>query len=127
MLSLKERQTVLATLRYFTMVHQFPAPVDVQGWTVRPGTGKKWKDWLSQGWFALFCLHGLYKILTLAQVFIFFVDTPLYQIILHAMLAAASMTFAFWYYIRYIEYLNDFASFVRITLTGNITGGMNSK
>ena len=123
MLNLQERQSILTTLGYVTMVNRFPARVDVQGWKVRPGTGNKWKDWMSKGWFALFGLHALYKILALLQAIIFLPATPLYQIILHAMLAACSMTLGLWYYILYIEYVNDFASFVKITLTGTIAAG----
>ena len=120
MLSFKERQNVLAVLRYFTIVNRFPARVEVQHWTVRPGTGKRWKDWLSKGWFALFTLHALYKILTLLHVFLFVPATPLYQIIIHSLMTAGSVTFGLWYYILYIEYADEFATLIRTTLRGNI-------
>ena len=62
-----------------------------------------------------------YKTLTLLQVFLFVPATPLHHVILHAVVVTASLTLALWYYIIFIEYADDFALFVSITLTGNIT------
>ena len=105
----------------------FPVQVDVAEWRVGPGTGKMWKDWMSQGWFAFFTLHALYKLWTLLLVLLSDHATPLYQIILHAVLVGCSMTDVFWYYLLFIKYGHDFATFVSITLAGNITGGTESE
>ena len=99
----------------------------MEDWTACPGTGKIWKEWMSIGWFALVILHCLYKNLRLLHVLIFVSGTPLHQIILHSVLAVDSMTVSVWYYIIYMEYADDFALFVRITLTGNVTGGTRMK
>ena len=91
------------------------------------GTGKMWKDWLSQCLSVLYTLHVLYKIWTLLLVFLLGHATPLHQIILHALLAGCSMAQVFWHYHLFVKYVGDFATFVRITLTGNLNGGRKRK
>ena len=121
MLNLKERQNVLVCLRCFCTVNRFPVQVDVQDWRLSPGAGSKWKELLSKAWYFLFILHTVYKVLTLVQVLLFIPGTPLYQIILHAVMAAVCAMIAFWYYILYIKHAVIFAIVMRSTLTGNIT------
>ena len=43
--------------------------------------------------------------------------------VIHGEVAAVSCTFMYWYYVIYIERAAEFATFLNMTLTGNIMGG----
>ena len=126
MLTLKERRNVLVFFGYFCTMNRFPVQVDIQHWRLRPGAASKWKEFVSKAWYVLFILHAVYKVVTLVHVLLFIPGTPLYQIILHGVVASSCVMVAMWYYVLYIKYADVFAIFVRTTLTGNITGGIIS-
>ena len=127
MLTLKERLNVLVVLRYVSLYNWFPARVDVEEWRVRAGTGKMWKNCISRCWFALAILHSLYKSLNLLQVLMLVPATQLHQIVLHTTASVGSLTIAIWYYVMYVQYADDFAKFVSITLSGNIARGTKGR
>ena len=55
------------------------------------------------------------------------VSTPLHQVILHAEYAAASVTYTLWYGILNIIHRAVSSEIAKLTLTGNITAGMNGR
>lgn len=121
MLSLQERHQVLLFLRHICRAKLLPAEVNSQGWELHPRFHTAVRSaWISKLFYALFVAQALYKNLSLVYVLLFAPGVPLHQIIIHAVLAAACGTFAYWYYVLYIEQADMHAGLVQMTLTGNI-------
>ena len=123
MLNSKEKQHVLAWFRFFSKAGVLPLQINVDGWEVHPEQKLTWKKLACQVYLYIFLAHTLYKNLTLAHVFMFGQGVPLYQMVVHMVLAAASAMLSFWYYVLYIQYPETFAAFTRTTLTATATGG----
>ena len=128
MLAVKERQKILIFLRYFSAINLFPIQVDVKGWSILPGYGKAPKAWACKICCAIFAGHAMYKALSSIHVFLFSpAGIPLHQMVIHGEIAAVSGTFIHWYYVIYVECADEFATFLKMTLTGNTGGGVSLK
>ena len=70
--------------------------------------------------FAIYCSHVVVQALSLMHVVGFFPSTPLYQVVLHIILASAYAVTSFWYYLLYVRYSETNAAVVEMTLTGSV-------
>ena len=123
MLTKKERHGVLKDFKRACDTCLFPTEVHPESWEVRPRRDKECKMWICKLSYALFIAHALYKMFRLAHTILFLRDVPLHQVIIHAVLAVAGIMYIFWYYWLHYKYANVNSAYVRITLTGNATGG----
>ena len=121
MLIAVERHQILLFLRCFCKARFLPADVDVQRWELRQffHTGDR-RGWICKAFYALFALRALYKNLSLIHVLLSPAPTPLHQIMVHAVLAAAYWTFVYWYYVLYIQQPDVYAALLHMTLTAKI-------
>ena len=122
MLNIKERHHVLVFFRYFTIAGAFPLHVDVDSWEIQPGPKSSWKTLASRITFGIFLAHTLYKNWSLASALVSGRDIPLYQMVIHLILAGAAAMLSYWYYVLHIQYSGTYAAFVRTTLTATVTG-----
>ena len=122
MLEQAERHQVLKHLCYFRTVGFLPLEVDVNNWGIHPCVRSAWKRIIIRISFAIQCLHIVVQSLSLLCVVMFFRSTPLYQVILHMILASAYPVVGFWYYLLYIKYPETNAAVLRMTLTGSVDG-----
>ena len=122
MLNQTERQGVLRLLRTFCTVAFLPLEVDVNSWELHPYIRPLWKKLLCRVSFALYLLHILGQILSLVNALMFMRGTPLYQIIIHGILASSFAVTSFHYYFLYIKYPGVNAAVVEMSLTGSVAG-----
>ena len=124
MLNTKERHQVLRNLQYSYAFNLCPTQVDSDTWTLRPGAGSKRRAWVCYSYYGLFLAHICYKILALVySLLVLRANIPLHQMLIHAILAAVSLEIAFFYQVLHLKYAHENATFVRMTLTGDLAGG----
>lgn len=123
MLNSKERQHVLACFRYFCKIGQLPLEVNVDRWEIHAGRKSTWKQLACRVNIGIFLALTMHKNVTLAYAFLLAQDIPLYQIVIHMVLAASSGMICFWYYVIFIRYPETYAAFVRVTLTASVATG----
>ena len=123
MLNLKERRQVLAFLRYSYCFNLCPTRVDTQTWKLRRGIGTKKTAWICYISYGSFLAHVSYKLLALAYSLFVLPSVPLHQILIHAVIAVVGVMNSFFYYAIHFNHADVNASFVRMTLTGDLTGG----
>ena len=75
-------------------------------------------------YYALLVLNSMYNVLSVAFSLFFLQGIPLHQIMIHADIARIALLLVFWYYMIRIKYPDEYARFVQMTRTGNISGGM---
>ena len=122
MLNKAERFHIFKILRIYSIIALLPTQVDlVSGRLNAPSRAKKW---ISTVFYSLFGLHTLYKNGSLAYAYFFVPDVPLYQLVLHSILAMASTMTNFWYYSSYVGNPTQFFTYVNTTLHGNIGGSL---
>ena len=128
MLTLGNRQRVLQIIRVCSNLNLFPTQVDLQTWTlVSASYTEKWKAIVSKLPYPLLVLGSIYKTLSLLYTLLFFLkDTRFYKLLIHAELAGSQWLVTFWYYILQIRYPAEYGQYVKMTLTGNISGGKNA-
>ena len=125
MLTAVDRYRILADFRLVCNVNWLPTDVNPESWDVRPERDQKWKLGLCKASFALFILHAMYKMFRLLNIVLFSASgIPLHQIIIHSILVADGVLFTAWHYWLHYKHADVHAAFVRITLTGRITGGL---
>ena len=122
MLNQRERHHVLKFFRYFSKLGVFPLQVNVGCWEIHSGFKSTWKKLACRATLGMFLAQTLYKNLSLAHVVAFGRDIPLHQMIIHMIIAAASVLMAFWYYVLHVQYRGAYAAFARVTLTATVTG-----
>lgn len=122
MLSQAERYRLLRFLRFFCTVGFLPIEVDVNSWEIHPCIQPPWKRLLCRISFASYCFHGVYQILSLLYVFMFLRGTPMYQVVIHMVIAAVTTVLSFAYCLLYIKYPAVNAVVFRMTTTGSIVG-----
>ena len=127
MLTRADRYRILTSLRLVCNLNPFPLEVNLQSCNVISGRDRKWKVWLCKVTYALFIIHACYKVFRLAKVLLFLPTTPLHQVIIHGVLAAAGVIVGFWHYWLYYKCADVMAAYARITLSGNIAGGKGKK
>ena len=123
MLNLKERHKVLVFLRRSYRLILCPTQVDTQTWKLRPGMHSRRMAWIGYMNYGLYLAHALYKVLALVYSSLVLTGVPLYQLLIHAMLAAAGVMCAYFYQVMHLRSAHENASFVRMTLTGDLVGG----
>ena len=123
MLNKRERHHVFTCLHYFYIVGLFPVEANLDSMEVHPGLKSGWKKLASHASCVILFAHALYKIGSLVHAFAFLQGTPLYQMLIHIILAGASATLLFWYYVLYIKSPGINAAFVTSTLTAAAAGG----
>ena len=116
MLSFKERKRILQLLSFFTTVTPLPIEVNARAAKATPGAESKWKAWACKIAHSLFLLNSLYKNFMLIYSVFILRDVPLYQIMIHAILASACAIFSYWYYVECIEHADVTAGFRNLTV-----------
>ena len=125
MLSLKERAQVLRICHYLYSFNFVPVQVDIKTWELHAGTEATWKSLVCLISYGLIIVNSFYKAASLLYVLFFSHETPLHQIMVHAVLAMVSVLVSGWYYDLYIRNVHTHATFLTMTLTGSISGGKN--
>ena len=120
MLNQAERYRVLRFLRFFCIVGFLPVEVDLNSWEIHPCVRPWWKQLLCRISYVSYCLHGVYEVLSLLHVLMLSRGTPMYQIVIHMIIASVTAVFSFVYYLLYIKYTEVNAVVFRMTLTGSI-------
>ena len=125
MLTLRERYRVLSILRFYSKLNLFPTQVDTQAWTLVPAkyTTVTWNGMASKLFFPLMVLGVVYKSLSLLYSLVFLGDTPFHQLMIHVVVASAQWLVVFWFYNLQIKYPAQYGRYMKMTLTGNISGG----
>ena len=95
MLSMKEREKILAFCRSVSIINLFPVRVDLHTWEIRSGGGSKWIARACRLSFALFVAHSVYTCLSFVHAIIYSRDIPLHQMIIHAECAAACVNYIY--------------------------------
>ena len=124
MLSLKERSNVLEFLQFFCICNPLPVQVDTRICQVHSGAGTKLKAMVCKASYLLFIAHTIYNNVTLIHAIFVIRNVPLYQVILHAVFAFASMLYVYWYYILYVSHADVTAEFRSLTLSMRVAAGM---
>ena len=109
-------------MHYFCKVGALPLQVKADSREIQPGVKSPWKKLVCGMAFVLFFGNTLYKNLSLLHTFVSRQNTPLYQMVIHLILAGTANMMAFSYYVLYIQYPRTYVVFAGITLTGNVTG-----
>ena len=110
-------------MRYFCKVGALPLQVKADSWEIQPGVKSPWKKLACGMAFVLFFGNTLYKNLSLLYGFLSTRDDiPLYQTVIHMILAGTANMMAFSSYVLYIQYPGTYATFAGMTLAGNVTG-----
>ena len=121
MLSPQECQQVLVFLGYFCKARLLPAEVCTEHWELSQRFHTAGRSGLiPKIFYALFAVHGLYKVLSLVNVLLFATGIPLHEAMIHAVMAIDCVTFGYWYYVLYIKYAEVYAALLRMTLTRNL-------
>ena len=97
MLTRADRYHILTSCRLFCNLNPFPLEVNLHSGNVISGRDRKWKIWLCRLTHALLIIHAFYKVFRLAKVLIFIPATQLHEVIVHGVLAADGVIFAFWH------------------------------
>ena len=128
MLPQKDRFSILQFLRYSSIGNFYPVDVNPKNWEVRPGRAEKWKEWLCYFFYTLDIAHAIFTSTRLIHVIVFLPEeVPLHQLVIHGELAGAYVVAGvYWYYELFIRNADVYAGFIRITLTGNLSGTWNS-
>ena len=121
MLDQPERFRILKNMRHLCIISFLPLEVDIKNWKIYP-CRSAWKKLVCHISFAVYCLHGLYQLLSLLHVLMFSRGTPLYQIVIHMIVVSAYALSSFWYYLLYVKYPETNAGIVAMTLTGSVIG-----
>ena len=122
MLNFEEREKILHFLRYCYRLNLCPTEVDTQAWKLRPGMRTRRKAFICSASYGFFLLHVLYKVLSLVHSVLILTGIPLPQILIHAMIAVVGLMAAFFHWVIHLKFAHVNTSFVRITLTGSLTG-----
>ena len=122
MLDQSERYRVLKSLRHFCTAGFLPLDVDLNSWEIQPCIQPRWKRLLCQISFAIYCSHTVCTSLRLLHVLIFLPDTPMYQIVIHMILASAYAATSFIYYLLFIKDPKINAAVFGMTLNGSTVG-----
>ena len=118
MLNKGERFKVLKFFRVCSIVGQLPVEVDLTNWQIRAPPIKK--RCVSAILYSFLLLHTLYKAGTLVHAYFCVPDAQLHQLLIHAVVAAATTLYSYWYYVAYIQDPALFAAYFKMTLLGNI-------
>ena len=127
MLTSKERQNVLKFLLFVTTINPFPAQLNKETAEIRVDSSTKRKAWTCKVSYLLFILHSTYNNLTLMHAVWVLQNVPLYEIVVHAVFAFASLLYVYWYYILYIKQADVTAGFRSLTLTMALIEGKSVK
>ena len=122
MLNHTERNCVLRYLRRFCTFAFLPLEINVKTWEIHAYVQAPWKRLICRFFFAIYCSHGICKVCSLLRVFMFLRDTPLYQIVIHIIIAASYTVTSFWYYLLHFKHPGINAAVVGMTLTGSAVG-----
>lgn len=120
MLNLQEREKVLESIIIACNLAPLPLQVNLGSRELEPAS--KRKKCICTVSYNLFVLHALYKACGLAYSILFESNVQLHQLVIHAIVALASILFALWYYMVYVSCPALFATFIKMTLVGNIGG-----
>ena len=120
MLNKSERYKVLKTWKHFSVLGPLPVEVDLTNWRLK--VPKIRKLWISVVSYILFGLHSLLVTSSLVYNFLFVPDLQLHQVMIHAVIAFASVMSTFWYYLVYAQDPGLFAKYAELTLVGNVGG-----
>ena len=121
MLNKAERFKILKFIGNCCNIGYLPAVVNLSSWHLQHSTTGR-RKWPSLTFFGISVLHCLYKIAMLIGVYFTQKQTPLHELIIHAMVALGPPFVFFWYYLLFIKYPGAFSCFFHLTLTGNIGG-----
>lgn len=120
MLNKRERYGFVKVFRICCVVLLFPVEVDLKSWQLKKSSALRRCICLVA--YSFFLLHTLYKIGSLVHTFFFEPTVQLHQLLIHVVVAIASVMCAFWYYEVFIRDPALFAEYFKMTLLGN-TGG----
>ena len=123
MLTLSQRQKVLAFWRYFNKFSLFPMSIEPDRWTLHPGAPTRWQACVCTASFALFFAHNLYIVLSFFHALYYSNGAPVHELIIHGLFACDAVMLSFWAYTLYIRGGHETAEFVRITLTAKFAAG----